>query len=72
MSSLILKEIVKALKKQFGGKDKDKKAEGEKKVEGRKVPKPPYPDLSLTIFSKNLRSPSCPMRPPCHQDGPRI
>lgn len=36
MSSMILKEIVKALKKQFGGKDKDKKPEGEKKVEGRK------------------------------------
>lgn len=71
MSSLILKEIVKALKKQFGGKDKDKKAEGEKKIEGGKFLKRPHPDSLLTLFSKNLRSPSCPMRLLCHQGGQR-
>lgn len=42
MSSMIIKEIIKALKKQFGNKDKDKKAEGEKKVE--EPSKPAVPD----------------------------
>ncbi|MCJ1424115.1 hypothetical protein MMC29_002002 [Sticta canariensis] len=41
MSSLILKEIIKALKKQFG-KDKEKNPEGEKKAE--EPSKPAVPD----------------------------
>ena len=47
MSSLILKEIIKALKKQFG-KDKEKNPEGEKKVEGEQILNISRPGIQLT------------------------
>lgn len=47
MSSFIIKEIVKALKKQFG---KDKKKDQGEKVEGETVPDSSHPHPSLTLL----------------------
>lgn len=64
MSSMILKEIIKALKKQFGNKDKDKKAEGEKKIEGKKTINSSHRDPSLTLLlSKEPSKPAVPDAP---------
>lgn len=61
---MIIKEIIKALKKQFGNKDKDKKAEGEKKVEGEKIVYSPHRDPSLTLLlSKEPSKPAVPDAP---------